>query len=223
VVEDEPAIADSVIYALTTEGFETAWCATGREALAELGKGRVDLVVLDIGLPDRNGFDLCRDIRRTSPVPIIFLTARKEEVDRIVGLEIGADDYIVKPFSPREVSARVRAVLRRSRPAVSPAPKLTPSSSFVVDPDRYAIAYRGKPLDLSRYEFRILRLLIENPGRVLSREQIMERAWEEPEASLDRTVDTHIKTLRAKLHAIRSKPDPIRTHRGLGYSLREDL
>jgi len=115
IVEDEPAIADSVTYALSTDGFETAWCATGREALAALARGGVALVVLDIGLPDRNGFDLCREIRRTSAVPIIFLTARKDEVDRIVGLEIGADDYIVKPFSPRELASRVSAVLARTR------------------------------------------------------------------------------------------------------------
>ena len=221
LVEDEPAIADSVAYALNTEGFESVWCTTAREALAALNKGNVDLMVLDIGLPDRNGFDLCRDIRRTSAIPIIFLTARKEEVDRIVGLEIGAGDYIVKPFSPREVSARVRAVLRRSRPPPLTPPAESRAVPFQVDTEKYAISYFGQPLDLSRYEFRILRLLVEKPGHVLSREQIMEQVWEEPEASLDRTVDTHIKTLRAKLHHIRPKLDPIQTHRGVGYSLRE--
>ena len=223
LVEDEPAIADSAAYALNTEGLETVWCTTAREALAALGKGNIDLIVLDVGLPDRNGFDLCRDIRRTSSVPIIFLTARKEEVDRVVGLEIGGDDYIVKPFSPREVSARVKAVLRRSPPGEPPPSSETRPSSFRADPERCAISYFGQPLDLSRYEFRLLRMLMEKPGWVFSREQIMERVWEEPEASLDRTVDTHVKTIRAKLHRIRPKLDPIQTHRGLGYSLREDL
>lgn len=222
VVEDEPAIADSVVYALNTEGFETVWCTTARDASAALAEGGIDLVVLDVGLPDRNGFDLCRDIRKTSSLPIIFLTARKEEVDRVVGLEIGGDDYIVKPFSPREVSARVKAVLRRSAPGEGePAAGKGVSPAFRVDAAKCAVAYHGVPLNLSRYEYRILCMLLERPGWVFSREQIMERVWEEPEASLDRTVDTHIKTLRMKLHAVRPKLDPIQTHRGLGYSLRE--
>jgi len=227
VVEDEPGIADSVVYALGTEGFEAVWCATGGAARAELARGGAALIVLDIGLPDCNGFDLCREIRRSSAVPIIFLTARKAEVDRIVGLELGADDYVVKPFSPREVTARVRAVLRRTAAAAPAAPsgpergRPRAAGRFEVDPERLSIRYGGQPLALSRYEFRLLRLLIENPGRVFSREQIMERVWEEPEASLDRTVDTHIKTLRAKLRAVRPREDPIRTHRGSGYSLVE--
>jgi two-component system, OmpR family, catabolic regulation response regulator CreB len=221
VVEDEPAIADNVTYALGTDGFETTWCATGEEALAVLAKGGIDLVVLDIGLPDRNGFDLCREIRRTSSVPIIFLTARADEVDRVVGLELGGDDYVVKPFSPRELSARVKAVLRRSPAAANDPAGRANRSPFTIDRQKFTITYFGQPLDLSRYEFMILALLIERPGWVFSRDQIMERVWEAPEASLDRTVDTHIKTLRAKLRRIKPKLDPIQTHRGLGYSLKE--
>ncbi|MBU4200333.1 MAG: two-component system response regulator CreB [Verrucomicrobia bacterium] len=219
IVEDEQGIVDNVTYALETEGFATVSCKTGAEALQALAKGSIDLIILDIGLPDRTGFDLCKDIRKTSSVPIIFLTARAKEVDRIVGLELGGDDYVVKPFSPRELAARVKAVFRRlgngeARPAAAKTP-------FQVDKQRCVISYFGQPLDLSRYEFKILEVLIEKPGRVFSREQIMERAWEEPEASLDRTVDTHIKTLRAKLHKIRPKADPIQTHRGFGYALKE--
>lgn len=219
VVEDEPAIADNINYALATEGFEVCWHATAAEALSAL-QGRVpDLVVLDVGLPDRSGFDLCRDIRRISDVPVIFLTARAGEVDRVVGLEIGGDDYVVKPFSPRELTARIKAVLRRAAPAGEPAAPVS-SSAFRIDRNRMEIVYEGVALDLSRYEFRLLEVLVNRPGWVFSREQLMSMVWEEPEASMDRTVDTHIKTLRGKLKAIRPDADPIRTHRGLGYSLK---
>lgn len=221
IVEDEQGIIDNVTYALNTEGFATVACKTGAEALKTFAKGSIDLIILDIGLPDRTGFDLCQEIRKTSSVPIIFLTARAKEADRIVGLELGGDDYVVKPFSPRELAARVKAVFRRMGDgALRPVFSQTP---FKVDKQRCAISYFGQPVDLSRYEFKILEILIEKPGWVFSREQIMERVWEEPEASLDRTVDTHVKTLRAKLHKIRPKLDPIRTHRGFGYSLKESL
>jgi two-component system catabolic regulation response regulator CreB len=220
VVEDETGIADNITFALQTEGFAVQCCTTGGEARSCLAEGGVDLVVLDIGLPDTNGFDLCKEIRRESDVPIIFLTARSEEIDRIVGLEIGGDDYMVKPFSPRELSARVRAVLRRSGRGAkdSGAPAGSP---LAIDPNRKIVTYFGTPLELSRTEFRLLEALMSRPGWVFSRDQLMEMAWEEPEASLDRTVDTHIKTIRAKLRAVRPDINPIRTHRGLGYSLRE--
>ena len=219
VVEDEPAIADNITYALQTEGFAVDWCATAEEALRLLDSSTISLIVLDVGLPDRNGFDLCRDIRKNSDVPVIFLTARAAEVDRIVGLEIGADDYMPKPFSPRELAARVRAVLRRSPNADSG--KTGPPSRFAIDAQRMRISYCGEPLNLSRYEYRLLELLLRRPGWVFSREQIMEHVWEEPEASMDRTVDTHVKTIRAKLRRITPESDPIQTHRGLGYSLKE--
>ncbi|MCC6489423.1 MAG: two-component system response regulator CreB [Candidatus Hydrogenedentes bacterium] len=219
VVEDEPSIADNITYALQTEGFAVDWCATAEEALRILASSAISLVVLDVGLPDRNGFDLCRDIRRTSEVPIIFLTARSAEVDRVVGLEIGADDYMPKPFSPRELAARVRAVLRRA--PKGEAGKGSPPLRFAVDAQRMRISYCGETLDLSRYEYRLLELLLRRPGWVFSREQIMEHVWEEPESSMDRTVDTHVKTIRAKLRRITPDIDPIQTHRGLGYSLKE--
>ena len=226
VVEDEPAIADNISYALGTEGFEVVCCSTGQEAEAILGKDSIDLIVLDVGLPDCNGFELCKRIRRSSAVPIIFLTARADEVDRVVGLEIGGDDYMVKPFSPRELAARVKAILRRTAPTDLKEPGETVGNSrgpFAIDVPRMKIIYFGRPLELSRYEFKILEVLISRPGWVFSRDQLMERVWGEPGVSMDRTVDTHIKTLRAKLKAINPDLNPIQTHRGFGYSLKESL
>jgi two-component system catabolic regulation response regulator CreB len=218
VVEDETGIADNITFALQTEGFMVRRCTTGEEARIILEEGEVDLVVLDVGLPDMSGFDLCKEIRKGSDVPVIFLTARAEEVDRIVGLELGGDDYMVKPFSPRELSARVKAVLRRGKRQER---KVETGSPLVLDPRRKTVAYFGSTLDLSRTEFRLMEALMSRPGWVFSRDQLMEMAWEEPEASLERTVDTHIKTIRAKLRKVRPGQNPIRTHRGLGYSLRE--
>ena len=224
IIEDEPAIADTLVYALKTEGFEPHWCATGEAGLAALAVHAFALVVLDIGLPDGSGFEFCKTIRVRSTIPVIFLTARSSEMDRVVGLEIGGDDYLVKPFSPRELTARVKAILRRSQgnggtPTVAVPAAAT--ATFSIDEARCRIVYRGQSLDLTRYEFRLLRVLAAQPGRVYSREQLMASAWEEPGASLDRTVDAHIKTLRAKLRLIDPEKDQIQTHRGLGYSLRE--
>jgi two-component system catabolic regulation response regulator CreB len=223
VVEDEPAIADNIKYALSTEGFDVVWCSTSEEAMTILEDDGISLIVLDIGLPDRNGFDLCKDIRKTSALPIIFLTARADEIDRVVGLEIGGDDYVVKPFSPRELAARVKAVLRRTPETEAESVTNVVTSPFYIDKKRKRISYFGKPLDLSRYEYKILEVLIGRPGWVFSRDQLMDLVWEEPEASMDRTVDTHIKTLRSKLKEVKPKLDPIKTHRGLGYSLKESL
>jgi len=221
VVEDEPPIAETINYALRTEGFAPLWKTTGREALAALSQQTVALVVLDIGLPDMSGFDVCRELRRLSAVPVIFLTARSAEVDRIVGLELGADDYLAKPFSPRELTARVRAVLRRT----GAGPVATASASDGVwhhDAARCRISYRGKVLELARNEYRLLAVLVAAPGRVFSRDQLMTAAWDDPGAALDRTVDAHIKLVRAKLREIAPEADPIVTHRGLGYALREE-
>jgi two-component system catabolic regulation response regulator CreB len=221
IVEDEPAIADTIVYALATEGFEPVWCATGGAALDAVKRAPCALAILDIGLPDTNGFDLFKRLAQLAPeLPAIFLTARAGEIDRVVGLELGADDYIAKPFSPRELVARVRTVLRRVRRAAAPAPAA--ASAFAIDDERKTIRYRGRPLELSRYEYRLLKALAERPGRVFSRDELMQKAWDDPGASFDRTVDAHVKTLRAKLRAVDPDADPIQTHRGLGYSLRED-
>lgn len=224
LIEDEPAIADTLTYALTTEGFEPVWCATGQAALAELRQSAFAMAVLDIGLPDINGFDLFREIQRHWDLPVVFLTARSGEIDRVVGLELGADDYILKPFSPREVCARVRMVLRRANRSESTpasAAKVRQHGPFAIDEERKAISYHGTPLDLSRTEYRLLKVLVERPGRVYSRQELMEQAWDYPDVSLDRTVDAHVKQIRAKLRAIAPDSDPIQTHRGMGYSLKE--
>ncbi|EIC23617.1 two-component system response regulator CreB [Thiorhodovibrio frisius] len=218
IVEDEQAIADTLIYALQTEGFRTTHCLLGRQGLELATADAVDLMILDIGLPDLNGFDVCRELRRTSELPVLFLTARGDEIDRILGLELGGDDYVVKPFSPREVAVRVRRILQRQQMAPDQASTAN-ASPFEHDPARRAIRYLAQPLELTRYEYDLLATLIGAPGRVFTRAQLMQKIWAHPEHSLERTVDTHIKTVRAKLRAIHPDADPIRTHRGIGYSL----
>lgn len=224
IVDDEPAIADMVMYALRTEGYAPEWVGLARDALNRLAAAdgaEFALVVLDVGLPDGSGFDVCRELRRHSDVPVIFLTARADEVDRIVGLELGADDYVAKPFSPRELASRVRAILRRARPAPAPAGVVAlEPARFRHDPEGARVAYHGVWLSLTRYEYRLLATLVERPGRVFSRAQLMEQVWHDAEESLERTVDAHVKTLRAKLRTVSDCDDPIETHRGLGYSLR---
>jgi two-component system catabolic regulation response regulator CreB len=220
IVEDEPAISDNIQFVLESEGLETVRVATGLAAVSALEDSAVDLIVLDIGLPDINGLDLLKEIRRTRATPVILLTARSAEIDRVVGLEIGADDYVAKPFSPRELAARVKAVLRRTAPA---APVKALEEAFAVNRSKRVIAFFGTPLDLSKYEYEILKLLIERKGHVFSREELMNAVWDEPEMSLDRTVDAHVKNVRAKLRAIRPDLEPLVTHRGSGYSLRDDL
>ena len=221
IVEDEPAIADNIQYALQTEGFETLCLSSGMPVVELLANGTIDLIILDIGLPDINGIELCKEIRKRRNLPIIFLTARSAEIDRVVGLEIGADDYVVKPFSPRELCARVKAVLRRTCQPISGG--VSSGSAFRLNESKRQIFYFGTPVDLSRYEYNLLTPFIHRPGHVFSREQLMGLAWDEPEASMDRTVDAHIKNIRAKLKNIAPDLDPIITHRGVGYALKEGL
>ncbi|MGZ4977576.1 MAG: two-component system response regulator CreB [Methylobacter sp.] len=221
VIEDEAAIAETICYALSTDGFETHWRSTGHEGIACAETVRPQLIVLDIGLPDSNGFEVFRGLqnRLDLPPPVIFLTARSEEIDRVVGLELGADDYIGKPFSPRELCARVRAVLRRGQLQI-PRESQASDERFRLFPERFEIHYHGISLILTLHEFRLLQTLIGQPRRVFSREELLARCWEAPEHRLDRTVDTHIKALRAKLYAVRPGEEAIITHRGIGYSLR---
>jgi two-component system catabolic regulation response regulator CreB len=227
IIEDEPAIADTIVYALKTEGFLPTWCATGEAGLKALRERGFALVVLDIGLPDGSGFDFYHKIRLIQPVPILFLSARNAEMDRVLGLEMGGDDYVVKPFSPRELTARVRAVLRRAGADKSLSLPPTPAEAaplprnFEIDEARCCIRISGTNLELTRYEFRLVRTLAARPGRVFTREQLLAAGWEEPTASTDRTVDAHIKTLRSKMRTLAPDLDPIQTHRGLGYSWRE--
>lgn len=223
IVEDEPAIADTIVYALKTDGYEPTWCATGGAALEAVRGGDYALAVLDVGLPDLNGFELFKQLQAIDAgLPAIFLTARSAEIDRVVGLELGADDYIAKPFSPRELAARVRTVLRRvQRGAVPPIAAPASTGAFAIDDERKTIRFQERALDLSRTEYRLLKVLLERPGRVFSRDELMQRAWDDPASAFDRTVDAHIKALRAKLREVDAGSDPILTHRGMGYSLKD--
>ena len=226
IVEDEPGIADTLRYALRTEGFEPHWCATGEAALARAGADpKPALVILDVGLPDISGFELFKRLRaQREDLPVLFLTARGDEIDRVVGLELGADDYITKPFSPRELVARVRGVLRRSAGKTAPAASTVPPSfPLNCDEGRRQIRYFGQALDLSRYEYGLLKTLLSRPGFVFTRERLLDLVWDDASESLDRTVDAHVKTLRAKLKAVAPELEAIRTHRGVGYALAEDL
>ncbi len=225
LAEDEPAIAEAVGFALQSEGYRCRACATGGALLEALAQEPPALILLDVGLPDGSGFDVFRRVRELSGVPVVFLTARKEEIDRVVGLEMGADDYVVKPFSLRELVARVRTILRRG-PVRMAAPALSPSvaapvvsGKFAHDGGRRVMSYHGQSLDLTLHEYRLLEVLLQHPGRVYTRGQLLELAWEAPDHRLDRTIDSHIKSLRAKLRAVNGSADPIRTHRGMGYSL----
>lgn len=222
VIEDERSIADTVVHSIEREGYRAEWRERGMDGLERLRRGDCALVVLDVGLPDVNGFELCRSIRAFSGVPIIFLTARDDEIDRIVGLEIGADDYVVKPFSPRELGARIKSVLRRVEGGTA-APEHKDSGPLVIDEAKMLAVYKGRKLELTRYEFGLLVLLAKNPGRVYSRDALMRAVWDDDTPSLDRTVDAHIKSLRAKFREVDASHDPIVTHRGAGYAFREDL
>lgn len=227
LLEDDPAIAKTVVFALQREGYAVVHCALLQDARSALAVQDFDALVLDVGLPDGNGLDLCREVRTRGVTPVLMLSARGEELDRIVGLELGADDYMAKPFSPRELVARMRALLRRSAatqpaPAAAPAPAVVaaPEHGFVLDAAGQRIRLHGQVLDLTRREYGLLAVLLEAKGRIQSRDSLLGAVWGVDADSTDRTVDTHIKTLRAKLRAVDAGCDPIQTHRGMGYSLR---
>ncbi|MFT3735180.1 MAG: two-component system response regulator CreB [Rhodocyclaceae bacterium] len=219
IVEDEPAIADTLCYTLRSEGYAPQHVATGEAALADIAANPPALVILDVGLPDLSGFEVCRRIRALhDSLPVMFLTARSEEIDRVLGFEIGADDYVLKPFSPREVVARVRVILRRHAGPVSNAAPAA-SSGLQLDEAAARIRWQSTALNLTRFEYLLLRHFMKHPGQVFSREQLLDAVWGMDRDSTDRTVDTHVKTLRAKLRVVSPEADLIATHRGLGYSL----
>ena len=220
IVEDEPSIADTLIFVLQAEGFSVTWKSLAGEALKFLQNTAIDLVIMDIGLPDITGFEACKQLRKFSNVPVIFLTARGDELDRVVGLEIGADDYVVKPFSPREVAARVKVILKRITPAatVQIIPQVLPDNDFKIDSEKLQIFYHHQLLQLTRIEFKLLQTLVDQPQRVFSRDQLLTAVGAVADAGYDRSIDTHIKTLRAKLRAIAPDAEPIQTQRGFGYS-----
>jgi DNA-binding response OmpR family regulator len=212
LVEDEESIGSLVSAYLEQSGYRVTWLRSGEEALAGLDRLQPHIVILDIGLPGVDGFDVCRGIRARSPVPILMLTARDEEVDRVTGLEVGADDYVTKPFSPRELAARIKAILRRSDPALRTTGKLE-LGDVVLDPQAREVTVAGEPVELTGKEFDLLAYLVENAGIVVSRDQLLDRVWGMTYAGGTRTVDVHVAQLRRKL----GRPETIRTFRGSGY------
>ena len=219
VVEDQESITTPLAEALERDGFEPQVAGTAAEALELFRRLRPDLVLLDLMLPDGSGFDVCRELRRDSDVPIIMLTARGEEADRVVGLELGADDYVVKPFSAREVVARIRAVLRRAQRSAAPAPEEAPIviGDVRIDPAARTATRDGQPLALSRKEFDLLRLLMKNAGTVLRRERLIEEVWHTTWFGSTKTLDVHVASLRKKLHDDPSSPRYLHTARGVGF------
>jgi len=216
VIEDEPKLAQLLIDYLSAAGYHTDWVSSGREALQRFTDFQPDLVLLDLMLPGRDGLDVCKDIRRVSSTPIIMITARVDEIDRLLGLEIGADDYICKPFSPREVMARVKAILRRV-PA-NPKPNKPDTGDLSVDMERFEARWQGTVLDLTPAEFRLLHTLASAPGRVFPRDQLIDLVYDDHRVVTDRTIDSHIKNLRRKLSTLCTE-DLIRSVYGVGYKL----
>jgi two-component system response regulator BaeR len=214
IVEDEPKLAALVGDYLRVGGYESNWVADGREAVSAVRNGQPDLVLLDLMLPGRDGLDICRELRSFSDVPIIMLTARVEEIDRLLGLELGADDYICKPFSPREVVARVKAILRRTRGSTEQT-----AAALRIDEATHSAIFHGVMLELTPVEFRLLKTLAANPARVFSRDHLLDNLYLDHRVVTDRTVDSHIKNLRRKLEQAAPGQDPIRSIYGVGYKL----
>ncbi|MGI8460538.1 MAG: response regulator [Solirubrobacterales bacterium] len=226
IADDEPSVRDSVSYALEQEGFEVTKAVDGEDAESKLGDEEpgYDLLILDIMMPGRSGLDLCRDVRNRSPIPIILLTAKDAEVDKVVGLEVGADDYVTKPFSVRELIGRVRAQLRRrelDRSQTSDAGQMIDAGSVRIDLARHLVTVRGESVNLTRSEFQVLRLLAERPGQVFSRKEIMEELWQAEFRGDVRACDVHISNLRQKVENDPQEPELVLTVRGIGYKLAE--
>jgi two-component system response regulator RegX3 len=221
LVEDEPAIAEPLAETLTREGFHLEVAGTAAGAVDAFASVRPDLILLDLMLPDGSGFDVCREVRKSSQVPIIMLTARGDEADRVIGLELGADDYVVKPFSAREVTARVRAVLRRTAQAAAPASPGDDGPLEVgdvrLDPATRSVARAGAPVDLTRKEFDLLRLLMGSAGSVVTRERLIDEVWDVNWFGSTKTLDVHVSALRKKLGDDSAAPRYIRTVRGVGF------
>jgi len=223
LLEDDPAIARTVAYALERAGLQVTHSLLLHDARSLWSAGGFDLLVLDVGLPDGSGLDLCREVRAAGHTPVLMLSAQGEELDRVLGLELGADDYLAKPFSPRELAARARALLRRA--AAPPAAPFSasqppaPSAPLHDDAQGQRVQLHGQPLALTRREYRLLSCLLAGAGRIHSRAALLNAAWGDNSESTDRTVDTHIKTLRAKLREADPGREYISTHRGMGYSL----
>jgi DNA-binding response OmpR family regulator len=223
LVDDEQSVQTLLTYPLRKEGYEVIAASTGREALDRFRDGQFDLVVLDVMLPEVDGFDVCRQLRAKSSVPIIMLTAKAEELDKVLGLELGADDYITKPFSMREFRSRVKAVLRRAELARNGDAPEEPlhHGELTVDFAKRSVALRGEPVRLTYVEFEILSTLARSPGRVFSRSMLLERLWGDSSYRDPRTIDVHIRHLREKLELDPAEPELIFTVRGVGYHFRD--
>jgi DNA-binding response OmpR family regulator len=224
VVDDEPAVTDLLAYNLRKALYEVFTAADGRTALKLARECKPDLILLDLMIPEVDGLDVCRELRKTSGVPIIMITARGEEVDRVVGLEIGADDYVTKPFSVRELMARIKAVLRRVPNGVSekePSTLLRGPGGLLMDMERRAVTVAETPIELTRLEFDLLHRLLINPGRVLTRERLLEQAWGYDYVGDTRAVDSAVKRLRAKLRQAAPEADCVESVRGLGYRINQ--
>ena len=219
IVDDDLHIREVIRVALKKAGMTVAEARDGKEALGRFATDRPDLIVLDIGMPEFDGLDVCREIRKSSDVPILFLSARDEEIDRVLGLEIGGDDYVTKPFSPRELVARVNVILRRLTPRASATEAATLSKGHLsVDPEQHVAAFAGTPLHLTAIEFGILRAFLTRPASVFTREQIMSAAYQLNIQVSDRTIDSHIRNIRAKLAAVKCD-NIIETVHGVGFKL----
>lgn len=223
IIDDDPDIVQTLGANLSLDRYKIASAHTGKEGIDTARELLPDLILLDLNLPDLDGIAICEILRKEFNVPIIMLTARDTLSDKVLGLKSGADDYMVKPFSPRELSARVKAVLRRTASFDRSEWQAKEASPFLVDEARGKITYFSTVLELSRYEFRLLEIFVSRPGQIFTREKLMERVWDDPEMSMDRTVDAHIKNIRGKLKKIKPDLDPIQTHRSIGYSLKEEL
>ena len=221
LLEDDPAIARTICYALEREGIAVTHSLLIADARQQWASIAFDALLMDVGLPDGNGLDWCRELRSAGSIaPVLVLSARGEEMDKVLGLELGADDYLTKPFSPRELLARTRALLRRSR-QFQPAAQAQPALALQIDEQGQRILLHSQTMDLTRREYQLLQSLIQSAGRILSRDALLEQIWGLGSESTDRTVDTHIKTLRAKLRERLPGHEVIITHRGLGYSLNQ--
>jgi two-component system response regulator RegX3 len=223
VVDDEPSVRESVGYALEQEGFDVTLAADGEDAEGRLSEDNFDLLILDIMMPGKSGLDICREVRAESPVPIILLTAKDAEVDKVVGLEVGADDYVTKPFSVRELLGRVRAQLRRREldRSVGAEGTAIEAGEVTIDLARHLVTVRGEPINLTRSEFQVLRLLAENPGQVFSRKEIMEELWQTEFRGDVRACDVHISNLRQKVERDPQEPELVLTVRRVGYRFAE--
>src|ERR687894_449242 len=221
VVEDEESFSDALSYIMRKEGFESVVATTGPEALAEFDRGGADIVLLDLMLPGLPGTEVCRQLRSRSGVPIIMLTAKDSEVDKVVGLELGADDYVTKPYSARELVARIRAVLRRRGDVEVSADGALEAGPVRMDVERHVVAVDGEPVALPLKEFDLLELLLRNAGRVLTRGQLIDRVWGSDYVGDTKTLDVHVKRLRAKIEPDPANPKHLVTVRGLGYKFEQ--